>query len=91
VKSQKRGGGARHLPIEFALNTPTDCAEQVLQIHHALDELRELNPRKAKVVELRYFGGLTLEEAAEVLEISRASAHREERLAMAWLSSRISS
>lgn len=90
VKSQKRGGGVRHLPMEFALNAPTECAEQVLQIHYALDELRELNPRKAKVVELRYFGGLTLEEAADVLEISRASAHREERLAMAWLSSRIS-
>ncbi|MBL8174383.1 MAG: sigma-70 family RNA polymerase sigma factor [Bryobacterales bacterium] len=90
VNSQKRGGGVKHLPMEYALQAPADCAEQVLEIHDALDELRALNPRKAKVVELRYFGGLTLDEAAEVLEISRASAHREERMAMAWLTSRIS-
>lgn len=90
IKSQKRGGGVKKVSLEYALNSPVDCVEQILEIHEALDELRDLNARKAKVIELRYFGGLTLEEAAEILEISRASAHREERMAMAWLAGRIS-
>jgi RNA polymerase sigma factor (sigma-70 family) len=55
-----------------------------------MDRLAELNPRKAQVIELRYFGGLTLEETAETLEISTATAHREQRLAEAWLTDLLS-
>lgn len=89
IKAQKRGGDIKKVPLDTVLNNPGECADQFLLIHDLLDELKALNPRKARIIELRYFGGLTLEETAEVLETSRASAHREQRLALAWLQERI--
>jgi RNA polymerase sigma factor (sigma-70 family) len=58
---------------------------EVLELDEALRGLAELDPRKATLVELRWFGGLSIEEAAEVMEISSATAKREWRTARAWL------
>jgi RNA polymerase sigma-70 factor, ECF subfamily len=85
VRAQKRGGGAAHVPIEQAAVYDPASADDFLVLHDALERLGAVDPRKARVIELRYFGGLTLEEVAELLDISVATAHREQRLAQAWL------
>lgn len=90
MKSQKRGGGAAKYSLDAVGQYTPNVAEQFLAVHEALDELHALNPRKAQVIELRYFGGLNLEEVSEVLSISVTTAHREQRLAEAWLTDRIS-
>ena len=64
---------------------PDAAPEQVVELDDALQALHSMDPRKAKIVELRYFGGLSVEETAEVMELSTATVGREMRLARAWL------
>ena len=80
----KRGGG-RLVPLDEGLDAAMDRPAEVLKVHEALETLGALDPRQAKLVELRFFGGLTIEEAAEVLGISPATAKRDWALARAWL------
>src|SRR3954463_1017399 len=82
----KRGGGARQVTLS-GLDAPADSddAVEILALHDALEKLATLDERQAKVVELRYFGGLSVEEAAEALEISPATVKREWATARAWL------
>lgn len=90
AKAQKRGGGAARVPLdELSLYHP-EAADRFLVLHDALERLAGVDPRKAQLIELRYFGGLTLEEAAEFLHLSPATIHREQRLAEAWLSDALS-
>jgi RNA polymerase sigma-70 factor (ECF subfamily) len=80
----KRGGGAN--PVTLTNLEDTDGQElDVLDLDDALVRLAELDPRKGSLVELRYFAGLSIEEAAESMGISPATAKREWRLARAWL------
>jgi RNA polymerase sigma factor (TIGR02999 family) len=90
IKADKRGGGAARLPLDAVRDYQPQFADQFLMVHDALDQLHKLNARKAQIIELRYFGGLTLEEIAEFFEISIATAHREQRLAEAWLTAKLS-
>lgn len=90
VNASKRGGDAIRVALDADTPGRPSQAVQFLELHDALERLAQLNPRKAQVIELRYFGGLTLEEAGEVLGISTATAHREQRLAEAWLAERLS-
>lgn len=90
VKADKRGGGAAKVPLDSIHEYQPQFADQFLMVHDALDQLQELSPRKAQIIELRYFGGFTLEEIAEFFEISPATAHREQRLAEAWLTEKLS-
>jgi RNA polymerase sigma factor (sigma-70 family) len=62
----------------------------LLDLHHALERLAELDPRKSQVVELKFFGGLTIDEIAATLEISPATVEREWKFARAWLFDAIS-
>ena len=82
----KRGGGAKQVTLS-GIETPADSddAVEILALHEALEKLAALDERQAKVVELRYFGGLSVEEAAEALEISPATVKREWATARAWL------
>jgi RNA polymerase sigma factor (sigma-70 family) len=66
-------------------------AAELLALDEALDELAKLDPRKSRVVELRYFGGLSLEETAEVLEVSMMTVRRDWRAAKAFLFRRVTS
>jgi RNA polymerase sigma factor (TIGR02999 family) len=87
----KRGGGAEPVTlagIEDSAGRAQDL--DVLELDDALERLTELDPRKASLVELRYFGGLTIEAAAESVGISPATAKREWRLARAWLQRELS-
>jgi RNA polymerase sigma-70 factor (ECF subfamily) len=81
----KRGGGAIQVSLdEAALGVPSRDTG-ILALDEALASLAKIDPRKGRVVELRYFGGLTVEETAEVLGISPETAHRDWRMAKSWL------
>ena len=85
--ADKRGGDAAKVSLDgIDVPDPRLAAGQFLELHEALDRLAAADPRKARIVELRHFGGLTLEEAAGILGISVATAHRDQRFAQAWLS-----
>jgi RNA polymerase sigma factor (TIGR02999 family) len=84
---EKRGGRDRHhVPIDeqVALIDPSEC-DRWEALDQALDRLARLSPRQAQIVELRYFGGLTVEEAADVLQISAKTVKRDWSVARAWL------
>jgi len=82
---QKRGAGALMLSLEDVREIPSDNLGQLLGLDEALEELAKFDARKAKIVELIYFGGLTYDEVAALLNISSVTVHRELRLAKAWL------
>ena len=81
----KRGGGARPVPLEEAAQVSTAKAAELLALDEALHALAEIDPRRAEVVELRYFGGLTNEEVGEVLRVHPNTVVRDWNLARAWL------
>jgi RNA polymerase sigma factor (TIGR02999 family) len=81
----KRGGGQPHVPLDEALLGARARGVQVEALDDALTALAKIDPRKARVVELRYFGGLDVEEVAEILEISPETVTRDWRMAKTWL------
>ena len=81
----KRGAGEPNLPLDEALTYTQEKASELVALDDALQALAQLDVRKARLIELRYFGGLSLEETAEVMDISIATIGREMRLAQAWL------
>jgi RNA polymerase sigma factor (TIGR02999 family) len=81
----KRGSGAAVVALDEAVDVSDQRADQLIALDEALKSLAELDPDKSRVVELKYFGGMTLEEIAEVLGVSRATVIREWRMAKAWL------
>ena len=81
----KHGGGARLVSLEEAETMSQERARELVALDEALDELARLDVRKSRVVELRYFGGLDLEETADVLEVSVMTVRRDWRVAKAWL------
>jgi RNA polymerase sigma-70 factor, ECF subfamily len=85
----KHGGEARQVPIEEAATMSLERAAELIALDEALEELAKLDQRKSQVVELRYFGGLSLEETAEVLKISLMTVRRDWRAAKAWLYRRL--
>lgn len=84
-KSLKRGEGKTQLPLEEANIIVGESEEQILNLNDALNKLEALGERSSKVVELRFFSGLSLEETAEVLNISVATVKRDWKFAKAWL------
>ena len=84
--AEKRGGGAVPVTLSGVDAAPDDDeAVDVLALHEALERLAVLDARQAKLVELRYFGGLTIDETAEALDISPATTKRDWATARAWL------
>jgi RNA polymerase sigma factor (TIGR02999 family) len=87
--AEKRGGGLLRVSMTDAPEeTPLDPTD-ALALDRALTELAALDPRRAQVVELRFFGGLDVEQTAEVMGISTATVKRDWRLARAWLSQEV--
>lgn len=85
-RAEKRGGGLERVTLvgdELAAEGPNEI--DVLALHESLERLTAFDPRQERIVELRYFGGLTIEEVAEVLGISAATVVREWTTAKAWL------
>jgi len=87
---KKRGGGVRHVSLDQALDLGQQPDKDLMALDEALQALAEFDPRKGQVVELRFFGGLSVEEVAEVLQVSPETVHRDWRLAKAWLKRRLS-
>lgn len=81
----KRGGGMAKVSLNDALVVVEDQASHFIALDEALRMLERLDPQKGKIVELRYFGGLSVEEAAEVMNISPRTVRREWQRAKAWL------
>jgi RNA polymerase sigma factor (TIGR02999 family) len=88
--AEKRGAGAEHVPLTVAGDPAGAPDVDLLDLHEALDRLAERDPRKGQIVELKFFGGLTIEEIAETVRISRATVEREWKFARAWLYQSIS-
>ena len=85
LQAAKRGGGIVKLPVDEAGDLVEQRAEDLVVLDDALEALAEFDSRKARIIELRFFGGLTIEETAEVLGISTALVIKSARLARAWL------
>ncbi len=85
---QKRGSGAPHIPLDEAMVISAEPAIDLVALEYALTRLGETDLRKSKVVELRFFGGLTIEQTAEVLQISPETVVRDWSVARAWLFAR---
>jgi len=81
----KRGGGREAVPLDEALVFSPERSLEFLELDTALEKLAALDARQAKIVELRFFGGLTVEETAEVLSISPKTVKRDWTVAKAWL------
>jgi RNA polymerase sigma factor (TIGR02999 family) len=85
----RRGGGRRRVELRDVEAASGPPVEDVLAVHEALSELEKEDPLKAQIVSLRYFAGMTADEAARVLGISESTVHRESRLLNALLKSRL--
>jgi RNA polymerase sigma factor (TIGR02999 family) len=88
AKSQgraKRGGGRQKVDLDQAAGLSEEQASEVMALDDALEALARIDPRKSKIVELRYFGGLSVEETAEVLGVSPNTIMRDWAMAKAWL------
>jgi RNA polymerase sigma factor (TIGR02999 family) len=89
--SEKRGGRVEHaghseaIDLDEIAGDSSPISAEVLALDAALDDLARIDPRKAQVIELRFFGGLSVEETADVLKISPQSVMRDWKLARAWL------
>jgi RNA polymerase sigma factor (TIGR02999 family) len=87
----KRGAGAQHVPLDDVAIVSQERAADLIALDDALTSLAEFDQRKAQIVELRFFGGLTVEETAEFMKLSPITIKREWRSAKAWLQSEIES
>jgi RNA polymerase sigma factor (TIGR02999 family) len=85
----KRGSGIGHVTLDPTIDAGLGPTAEVLALEDALGDLEQASPRQARVVELRFFGGLDLAETAVALEVSEATVSRDWRAARAWLSSEL--
>jgi RNA polymerase sigma factor (TIGR02999 family) len=84
-KAEKRGGGRHRVTLGEADAVTEIDLDELISIHQALEKLAKIDARRARVVECRYFGGLSIEETAQALDISERTTHRDWNLACAWL------
>jgi RNA polymerase sigma-70 factor, ECF subfamily len=84
-RAQKRGGGAVRIELDEAAILSPEQSKEIVDLHEALERLATLNSRKARVVELKYFGGLNHDEIAEVMKISTVTVRRDWMFAKTWL------
>lgn len=87
---QKRGAGAIHVALDDVMIAQGSRAAELVALDDALTALAAVDPRKVEIVELRFFGGLTVDETAEVMKLSSITIKREWRSAKAWLQTEIS-
>jgi RNA polymerase sigma factor (TIGR02999 family) len=84
-RSAKRGGAARTISLDDTVSFARERGADLLALDEALDGLEAIDPRKCKIIELRFFGGLDVDETSRMLNISAATVGRELRVAKAWL------
>ena len=84
-RAEKRGGGQPRVPLEEARLLPVESGPDIIALDEALSALADRDERKSRLVELRYFGGLSIEETAEVMGLSPTTVRREWTMTKAWL------
>jgi RNA polymerase sigma-70 factor, ECF subfamily len=84
-RRDKRGGDAKRVPLDDKTPLSVERDEDVLAVHDALERLDGLDPRQAKIVEMRFFGGLQVDEIAELLQVSKRTVESDWTMAKAWL------
>lgn len=84
-QADKRGGGVEHIDLHDDIIGSDERSEELVAVDDALNRLAAWDPVKSRVIELRFFGGLSIEECAEVMEVSVATVNRHWRMAKAWL------
>jgi RNA polymerase sigma factor (TIGR02999 family) len=89
-RAAKRGGGIAPMPLDDAMAMAESRGDELLALEEALLALAAVEPRLARVVECRFFGGMSVEETAEALEISTATVKRDWAIARAWLNRELS-
>ena len=89
-RNQKRGGGGVRITWHDDLLVPGDTSLDLVALDDALQTLAKMDERRSQVIELRFFGGLTVEETAVVLKVSPDTVMRDSRLAKAWLAGELS-
>ena len=85
----KRGGGLRTIALDDAISFPNHNNVDLMSLDDAMTELNSFDPQQAKIVELRFFGGLTIEETAHAMDISDSTVKRDWQIAKAWLYNRM--
>lgn len=88
-KRSKRGGGWKRVVLDPEMSTPDSTDVDAELLHHVLEDLKKLDPVQARIVELRFFGGLTVEEVALVLGVSKRKVEGDWTHAKAWLRTRL--
>lgn len=88
-RAGKRGGGVTHLSFDENIATGHEKGMDILALDSAIEELAEADERKARLIELHYFGGLTYDELSATMELSTSQVHRDLRTAKAWLKVRL--
>jgi len=88
--AEKRGAGIAHVSLDDSVEVSSERHAELIAIDEALTELARIDPMKSRIVELRFFGGLSVEEVAAVLNSSTATVNRHWRMARAWLYTHIS-
>jgi RNA polymerase sigma-70 factor (ECF subfamily) len=86
VNAEKRGGDKIFVPLEDAMAVAIEFPAQLLDVHRALERLAQVDRHRARIVELRFFGGLSDDEVAEITGVSTTTVYRQWRAARAWLS-----
>jgi|SRR5579859_2303761 len=86
VNAEKRGGDKVFVPLENGMAVAIEFPAQLLDIHRALERLAQVDQHRARIVELRFFGGLSDDEVAEITGVSSTTVYRQWRAARAWLS-----
>ena len=81
----RRGGRQQKVSLDEVLLIAPDRTDELLAVHESLSRLEKLDPRQGRIVELRYFGGLSIDEAAQVLDVSPKTVMRDWKIAKAWL------
>lgn len=84
-QAAKRGGAQRRVSLSTSLGSDEDGAFEVIAVHEALEKFERVDPRKARLVELLFFAGLSIDEAAAVLDVSPRTVKRDWRFAKTWL------
>lgn len=87
---EKRGSGRAELPADETIAAPVQQSKWLVALDEALRSFAELDPRAARIIELRFFGGLSVKETAEVMRISKATVHNDMKAALLWLMREIS-
>jgi RNA polymerase sigma factor (TIGR02999 family) len=85
----KRGGGRPMVTLDDGIASVTQSSEEILALDAALEDLEAMHPRQAQLVEIRFFGGFNVTEAAELLQVSESTVERDWRAARAWLATQV--